>query len=140
MGDAYVHHAVMKQCDLVEGNLIAFDIHVSSAGNPQVSAPCWICCSDDKLMRDRLPEIPTESRRGRSSEPRRGHSREDNCRRRSRHQSRSRRKDNGYCSTTSEEVERRASTRHSGQRRDGQEELPPLKRTRRNQESNHKKE
>jgi len=141
--DAYVHHAVMKQCDLVEGNLIAFDIHVSSSGNPQVSAPCWICCSDDKLMRDRLPEIPIEPRRGRSNEPSRGHSREENCRRRSRYRSRSCRKDNsgvrGHGGTTSDEEERQASLRHSGRRRDATEELPPLKRMRRDQESNDKK-
>jgi len=59
--DAYVHHAVMKQCDLVEGNLIAFDIHVNHAGNPQVSAPCWICCSDDKLMQDFVASVLRDS-------------------------------------------------------------------------------
>lgn len=55
--DAYVHNAVMKQCDLVEGNLIAFDIHINSAGNPQVSAPSWICCSDDKLMQEFVSSV-----------------------------------------------------------------------------------
>jgi len=139
--DAYVHSAVMKQCELVEGNLIAFDIHVSSSGNPQVSAPCWICCSDDKLMRDRLPEIPIEPRQGRSREPSRDHSREDRCRRRSRYQSGSCPKDNrGHGSTTSEEAERHSSLRHSGRLRDGREDLPPLKRMRRNQETNDRKE
>jgi len=167
--DAYVHHAVMKQCDLVEGNLIAFDVHVSSAGNPQVSAPCWICCSDDKLMRDRLPEIPSDVRRGRSRERSRGHSREDRLpeipsdtrrgrsrersrghsredirRRSSRQDSKSRRKDSsvlrGHGSSTSEEVDGRSSLPRSKRRRDKKEELPPLKRIRRNQESNQRKE
>jgi len=53
--DAYIHQAVMKQCDLVEGNFIAFNVHISSSGNPQVSAPAWICCSDDKWMKDIVP-------------------------------------------------------------------------------------
>jgi len=59
--DAFVHHAVMEQCDLIEGNLIAFNIHVNPAGNPQVSAPCWICCSDDKLMQDFVASVLRDS-------------------------------------------------------------------------------
>jgi len=153
--DAYVHHAVMKQCDLVEGNLIAFDVHVSSKGKPQVSAPCWICCSDSQLMRDCLPEIPKESRQRRTISPSRqrrtispsrGRSREDNRRRRSRHHSRSCRKDyspvRGPGSTTSEDIDRWSNVQQSRRRRDGKEDMPPLKRTRRNldKESSDKEE
>lgn len=47
---AYIHSSVMQQCGLFEGNLIAFKVHVSGSGNPQVSAPCWICCSAPELI------------------------------------------------------------------------------------------
>merc|ERR1711920_296836 len=47
---AYIHSSVMGQCQLCEGNLICFKVHVSSSGNPQVSAPCWICCSEPELL------------------------------------------------------------------------------------------
>jgi len=72
--DAYIHQVVMNQCDLVEGNFIAFNVHISSMGYPQVSAPCWICCSDNKWMRDIVPATLTEHPRSKrhkrsSSEP-----------------------------------------------------------------------
>eukprot|EP00435_Cladocopium_sp_Y103_P021976 s1882_g5.t1 len=39
--DAYVHSSVVQQCSLQPGEEICFNVHVSSAGRPQVSAPCW---------------------------------------------------------------------------------------------------
>lgn len=48
--DIYIHEAVMKQCGLEQGNLISFKVHMNAQGNPQVSAPCWICCSSAKLV------------------------------------------------------------------------------------------
>jgi len=39
--DAYVHSTVVEQCALQMGEEICFNVHVSSAGRPQVSAPCW---------------------------------------------------------------------------------------------------
>jgi len=53
--DTYIHETVTKQCSLEEGNLIAFDAHISKSGNPQVSAPCWICCSSAELVQRFMP-------------------------------------------------------------------------------------
>lgn len=39
--DAYVHSTVVEQCSLQVGEEICFNVHVSDAGRPQVSAPCW---------------------------------------------------------------------------------------------------
>eukprot|EP00913_Durusdinium_trenchii_P009991 g9377.t1 len=39
--DAYVHSTVVEQCSLQVGEEICFNVHVSGAGRPQVSAPCW---------------------------------------------------------------------------------------------------
>jgi len=73
--DAYVHRVVMRQCDLIEGNFISFNIHVSALGNPQVSAPCWICCSDDKWVKDIVPSaLPSRwQKRGCTGRPARGY-------------------------------------------------------------------
>jgi len=40
--DVFVHGSVVEQCGLKTGDVLAFDVHVSKDGNPQVSAPCWI--------------------------------------------------------------------------------------------------
>merc|ERR1712151_430028 len=45
--EAYAHSTVVQQCGLSVGDVIAFSIHVSKSGQPQVSAPCWRCCSDN---------------------------------------------------------------------------------------------
>lgn len=39
--DAYIHSSVVQQCGLEAGDEIAFNVHVSSRGLPQVSAPVW---------------------------------------------------------------------------------------------------
>jgi len=43
--DAFIHQSVVDQCGLTEGDNIAFDVHISSSGSPQVSAPCWVLVS-----------------------------------------------------------------------------------------------
>lgn len=39
--DVFVHKNVVGQCSLTVGDTIAFNLHVSSNGQPQVSAPVW---------------------------------------------------------------------------------------------------
>ena len=44
--DAYIGRSVMEQRQLVEGEQIAFNLHIAASGWPQVSAPCWKHLSD----------------------------------------------------------------------------------------------
>lgn len=39
--DVFVHSKVMESCGLAIGDYLAFDVHVSAAGDPQCSAPVW---------------------------------------------------------------------------------------------------
>jgi len=44
--DAFIHQHVIRRYGLNSDNLLAFDVHLSSTrGTPQVSLPCWACCS-----------------------------------------------------------------------------------------------
>jgi len=45
--DAFIHQTVVEQCGLTSGDNIAFDVHISSSGSPQVSAPCWVLVGDN---------------------------------------------------------------------------------------------
>eukprot|EP00441_Pelagodinium_beii_P031600 CAMPEP_0197640966 /NCGR_PEP_ID=MMETSP1338-20131121/15073_1 /TAXON_ID=43686 ORGANISM="Pelagodinium beii, Strain RCC1491" /NCGR_SAMPLE_ID=MMETSP1338 /ASSEMBLY_ACC=CAM_ASM_000754 /LENGTH=567 /DNA_ID=CAMNT_0043213861 /DNA_START=103 /DNA_END=1806 /DNA_ORIENTATION=+ len=47
-GDAAVHAAIMQECGLSVGDVVAFNLHVSDAGKIWMSAPCWKCCSAEK--------------------------------------------------------------------------------------------
>jgi len=53
--DAYIHGSVMNQCGIREDSVLSFSVHVSQSGSPQVSAPCWVCVSPDKWLRDDGP-------------------------------------------------------------------------------------
>lgn len=44
--DAFAHSSVVSACSLEVGETIAFNVHISAAGHPQVSIPCWKYCSD----------------------------------------------------------------------------------------------
>jgi len=41
--DVFVHGNIMAACDLELDDTLRFNIHVSAAGKPQLSAPCWKC-------------------------------------------------------------------------------------------------
>jgi len=40
--DVFIHSRVMENCELSLGDHVAFDVHVSGDGQPQLSAPCWV--------------------------------------------------------------------------------------------------
>merc|ERR1711939_709226 len=42
--DAYIHDLVIKQCQVVVGDIIAFFVHINAEGYPQVSSPLWKEC------------------------------------------------------------------------------------------------
>lgn len=50
--DAVMQEESAELCQLVEGNLICFDVSVNEGGDPEVIPPCWICCSSEKWVKD----------------------------------------------------------------------------------------
>ncbi|CAJ1409209.1 unnamed protein product [Effrenium voratum] len=56
--DAYVHSTVMEQCGLMPGDEVCFNVHVSAAGRPQVSAPCWKKKRGVKRLREPFLQEP----------------------------------------------------------------------------------
>jgi len=52
--EAYLPEEALKQCGLFEGNLIRFNVYAANKREPEVLAPCWICCSSPNLVRDLL--------------------------------------------------------------------------------------
>mmetsp|Transcript_14099 Transcript_14099/g.30616 ORF Transcript_14099/g.30616 Transcript_14099/m.30616 type:complete len:688 (-) Transcript_14099:37-2100(-) len=51
--DAFVNSSMVHECGLWEGCHISFDTHPNAQGNPQVSSPMWVCCSDPKYLQGR---------------------------------------------------------------------------------------
>lgn len=43
--EVYAHASVVQQCQLWIGDTVAFSVHYNKKGLPQVSAPCWKCCT-----------------------------------------------------------------------------------------------
>lgn len=51
--DCFVHYSVMKICGLSQGDIVAFNVHMSENGTPQASAPLWIMCIDPEKRKEK---------------------------------------------------------------------------------------
>mmetsp|Transcript_8523 Transcript_8523/g.20225 ORF Transcript_8523/g.20225 Transcript_8523/m.20225 type:complete len:630 (+) Transcript_8523:51-1940(+) len=58
--DVFIHGSVVEQCGLRPGDVLAFDVHISKDGNPQVSAPCWVQISSSNNQVPGLGQVPAK--------------------------------------------------------------------------------
>jgi len=59
--EVYAHKSVVQQCGLQLGEIIAFSVHVSRSGQPQVSAPCWKCCSPNWRLEKAMGQVEPQA-------------------------------------------------------------------------------
>ncbi|CAD7974924.1 unnamed protein product, partial [Amoebophrya sp. A120] len=62
--DPFVHQKIMRLCDIQLGDMINFTVHINSSGTPQVSAPVWRKCEEN---RKKLPQEHQHLQHGKGS-------------------------------------------------------------------------